>query len=369
VRWGDRAAAAERAVVGRHLRRALAVPGTTLGVNSWPPTRLHRVFLGWNYWWQAHLLDCLVDAEIRSPAPERRRRIERLIRGIRVLNRGRWRNDYYDDMAWLALALQRSDQHCGTDNGAAIGLLTQQIVDAWSPAEGGGIPWRRHDVFKNTPANGPAAILLARTGHLERAVATADWIDARLRDPVTGLIWDGLRPADDGTTQFETTIYSYCQGVVLGAELEVAHSVSTPDRRSRIHRLVDAVDTRLSNDGVLTGHGGGDSGLFTGILARYLALVALELPGDDRAASRTRGIASALVLRSAEAAWANAGSADGLPVFGPDWTRQATVPSGGGGGSGGGSGGSEPERDLSVQLSGWMLLEAADRVTGADRIG
>ena len=27
----------------------------------------HRVFLGWNYWWQAHLLDCLVDAQLRNP--------------------------------------------------------------------------------------------------------------------------------------------------------------------------------------------------------------------------------------------------------------------------------------------------------------
>ena len=51
------------------------------------------------------------------------------------------------------------------------------MLAAWSDAEGGGIPWRRGDVFKNTPANGPAAILLARTGHLDRAAATADWID------------------------------------------------------------------------------------------------------------------------------------------------------------------------------------------------
>ena len=353
--WADRAADAERAVLTRHARRALAVPGTELGVNSWPPSRLHRVFLGWNYWWQAHLLDCLVDAEIREPRPDRRRRIARLIRGIRALNRGRWTNDYYDDMAWLALALERSDRHCGTDHGwtdhgRAIRILTEQILTAWSADQGGGIPWRRGDVFKNTPANGPAAILLARTGHLDRATATADWIDGRLRDPESDLIWDGLRPADDGTTRFETTIYSYCQGVVLGAELELAQRLPDAGRAhlQRIDRLVTAVAGRLSSDGVLTGHAGGDSGLFGGILARYLALVARGLPNE--AAADT---ARTLVLRSADAAWTNAAAVDGLPLFGPDWTRQARVPT---------TAGAEPERDLSVQLSGWMLMEAARRI-------
>ncbi|HEY4992303.1 MAG TPA: hypothetical protein VII33_09505, partial [Nakamurella sp.] len=73
-----RAAAAENAVIGRHARRLWAIPGTMLGVNSRPATARHRLFLGWNYWWQAHLLDCLVDAEIRDPRADRRRRMTRL---------------------------------------------------------------------------------------------------------------------------------------------------------------------------------------------------------------------------------------------------------------------------------------------------
>ena len=46
--------------------------------------------------------------------------------------------------------------------------------------------------------------------------------------------------------------------------------------------------------------------------------------------------------------------ADGLPIFGPDWSRPATVPTS--------RGRTDPERDLSVQLSGWMLMEAAHAV-------
>jgi len=354
--WAERSASAERAVAQRHLRRVWAIPGTTLGVISWPASVRHRLFLGWNYWWQAHLLDCLVDAQIRAPNEDRSLIARRLIRSIWGLNRFRWTNNYYDDMAWLALALQRWD-HLGSDgpgadHRAAVVQLTNEMLAAWSDAEEGGIPWRRGDVFKNTPANGPAAILLARSGHPDRAAATADWLDRRLRDPDTGLIWDGLRPGVDGHTQFEKTIYTYCQGVVLGAELELT---PIPAHQERIHRLVAAIDTRLTNSGVLTGHRDGDSGLFSGILARYLALVAVELPGDKPADEATRATARGLVLTSADAAWRNAATHQNLPVFGPDWSRPAVVPT---------RGRKDPERDLSVQLSGWMLLEAAYRVAG-----
>ena len=336
-----------------------AIPGTALGVNSWPASLAHRVFLGWNYWWQAHLLDCLVDAEIRDSNPNRQRLARRLIRGIRLLNGGRWTNAYYDDMAWLALALQRVDtHHLHTDHRRAIGELTGELLAAWSESVGGGIPWRRGDVFKNTPANGPAAILLARTGHLERATATAEWIDAHLRDPASELIFDGLRPGPDGGTRHETTIYGYCQGVVLGADVELARRVPATSGESsrRVSRLVTAVASNLSRDGVLAGHEGGDSGLFSGILARYLALVAVALPGDDAAATATRRTASELIASSADAAWANAAFDNDLPIFGPDWSRPAIRP---------GRSSAIAERDLSVQLSGWMLLEAAHAVVGA----
>jgi len=354
----DRAAAAERAVIGRHARRIWAIPGTALGVNSWPPSLRHRLFLGWNYWWQAHLLDCLVDAEIRDPDQDRRRLIGRLIRGIWLFNGARWTNDYYDDMAWMALALGRADGQLATRHQPAIGRLTAELLAAWSNSEGGGIPWRRGDVFKNTPANGPAAILLARTGRLDRAAATADWIDGHLRDPATGLIWDGLRPGPDGRTQYETTIYDYCQGVVLGAEVELGQRMPAREATSarRVARLVNAVAENLSSNGVLTGHRGGDSGLFSGILARYLVLVAVELPGDGTQVAATRSPAAELIVRSAEAAWGNAAFDDGLSTFGPDWSRPADRPVRTSVG---------PSRDLSVQLSGWMLQEAAHNVVTA----
>jgi len=108
VDWASRAAAAERAVVRRHLRRlAGVVPGTRIGRIRWPrlpPTKPWP----WHYWWQAHLLDCLVDAQLRSPRPERADAIAAVARTVRLRNLGSWTNDYYDDVAWFGLAVQRT---------------------------------------------------------------------------------------------------------------------------------------------------------------------------------------------------------------------------------------------------------------------
>jgi predicted alpha-1,6-mannanase (GH76 family) len=72
------------------------------------------------------------------------------------------------------------------------------------------------------------------------------------------------------------------------------------------------------------------------------------------------------VLKSAESAWDYRQTVDGLPLFGPFWDRSAELPKAGGQEAqfveGAVNASSMPERDLSVQLSGWMLMEAAHAV-------
>lgn len=363
--WSTRADAAEQAVLSRHVRPLWLLPRTSLGVVGWPPNGQERLFGTWHYWWQAHLLDCLVDAASRKPTQARRRRLETTARAVWLRNAGRWTNSYYDDMAWLGLALERSIRLHGVGSRRALEELERTLLAPWHPgaggtAVGGAIPWRRGDDFFNAPANGPTAILLTRTGRLWRSVAMSDWMDATLRDPGSGLILDGVRR--DGT--FVRALYTYYQGVVLGGEVELAKRTGEPRHAERVHALVQAVADAMVADGqVLTTHGGGDGGLFSGILARYLALVATDLPGDDPADRKARHTARGLVLHSAEAAWANAALVDGLPLFGARWDTPAKVPVAGsdGGRKNDGAVGSSatPERDLSVQLSGWMLTEAA----------
>ena len=86
--WANRAGSAEAAIIQRHLSKLWYLPGTQLGVVAWPSTSKYRNFGTWYYWWQAHLLDCLVDAQVRDPQPDRKVRIERQIRSHRRRNTG-----------------------------------------------------------------------------------------------------------------------------------------------------------------------------------------------------------------------------------------------------------------------------------------
>jgi predicted alpha-1,6-mannanase (GH76 family) len=362
--WANRAASAEAAVTARHLRRLWQVPKTQLGVVGWPPTRNDRTFGSWHYWWQAHLLDTLVDAELRDPRPERVERIRRQIRGHRIRNLGRWTNSYYDDMAWLALALERAGRLVGIEKTKALNTLRHQLVSSWVPEDGGGIPWRKQDQFFNAPANGPAGIFLARyDDRLRRAQQMADWIDETLIDPDTNLVFDGIKGGSLVQAQ-----YTYCQGVVVGLETELVARTADARHGLRVARLVSAIDEHMAQAGVLPGAGGGDGGLFAGITARYLALAAAELPGTDVDLVMARQTARRIVLASAQAAWDNRQTVDGLPLFGAFWDRTAEVPFDAGQRArkkdGAVHGSAMPERDLSVQVSGWMLMEAAHSVGG-----
>jgi predicted alpha-1,6-mannanase (GH76 family) len=350
VDWAARAAAAERAVVRRHLRRlGGVVPGTRLGRIRWPRVPPMRPW-PWHYWWQAHLLDCLVDAQLRAPRPSRADAIAAVARTVRLRNLGSWTNDYYDDVAWFGLAVQRAGTLARRSARPALGAVVLQLRDGWTADGGGGIWWRRGDDFKNAPANGPAAILLARGGHAGLAGSIVDWMHDTLRDPATGLIRDGVRVLPDGRVgAVEGTTYTYCQGVYLGACVALGEVDGSQRWGERAAALLDAIGTHVvERDGVVPGYDdGGDGGLFNGILARYLADAALRRPELAPAARR-------IVLASAAAAWEGRLEIAGGPVFAQDWRRPARTPRPG-----------RAEADLSVQLSAWMLLEAAAAVQRA----
>ncbi|MGH3788227.1 MAG: glycoside hydrolase family 76 protein [Pseudonocardiaceae bacterium] len=332
--WAGRAAAAERAVHTRHLRWLWALPDARLGRAGWPGRSTR-----WHYWWQAHLLDCTLDAYHRAPTQWRRDTVAALVRGVRVRNVTGWVNRYYDDIAWLGLALQRSATLAGIRKPGAEQAIMHRLRFGRGPS--GGMRWRVGDDFVNVPATGPTAIFYARRGNLGIAASLVDWMLEHLIDPSTGLIFDGARVDPDGSVRaVERTFYTYCQGVLLGACVELGIATGAPRWWQQADATVHAVAEHLTDTGVLRGQGGGDGGLFSGILVRYLTLAAGALP-DGKTAAR-------LVLDSAEAAWRNRGVADGGPVFGPQWTVPARPPGPG-----------LAERDLSVQLSGWMLLEAA----------
>jgi predicted alpha-1,6-mannanase (GH76 family) len=357
VGLAERADLAERAVMKRHVQPLWGQPRLKLGTLHWPSSPFDQLLLArWCYWWQAHLLDCAVDAACRARTPERIDRIGAIARGIHIRNLTGWTNGYFDDMSWLVLALERADRLLGVRFDDAVPTLRTALIDGWNPAVGA-VPWKIGHDYYSTSAIGPTGIAMARLGKQSRAEQLADFLNTRLRDTDSGLIFDGVH---EPSGQLNRSLLTYCQGVAIGLETELALRTSDSTHRDRAAALVAGTADRLANAGVIAGAAGNDSGLFMGILARYLAQTALAL-GDTTAAQ--------LVHASARAAWANRADVDGLPLFGADWTRPVTAPAG-----------LQtspqlavsalasppnPSRDLSIQLSGWMLLEADYQLTSA----
>lgn len=379
-RWDHRADLAEQAIEERHSARLWGLPWTNLGLIAWPPTGRDRLFVRWHYWWQAHYIDNLVDASLRRPTRTRQAHIRRTLRAMRIRNFRRLsRNNYYDDKAWLALAMGRVAQldTMGTPRG-----YSELVENIFEGIDGltGVLPWRSSETFYNVPTNGPAAILAARTGRLETAERILDWIFDNLINE-DGLVMDGLRMRMHGP-EVEPAVYSYCQGVVIGACVELAiaqREAAGVDRDAiseigmasitRARGLIEAIaNTHVNAEGVLDWPtAGGDGGLFNGILMRYLALAATQLPSPRRRNDEAQRTAREIVQRTAETAWRYRLEVDGLPVFPAEWTRDAMMPQAGGlvGATIAGAVASSDiaERDLSVQLGGWMLMEAACHIS------
>lgn len=345
----ERADEAARSVLTLFGGRLLGLPGTHLAATArpGPPPR------PWHYWWQAHLLDCLVDARRRGSSAVDVRLVRRHLRAIRLRNWGRLRNRYFDDMAWLALAAHRA----GTPARGLDRVLRSAITDDW----GGGAFWSLDRDFKNTAATGPIALYLARTGRLEEATRLLDWLDDHLADPGTGLYRDGLRLAtarsareraamrvgrptripDGSGAALVPHVFTYNQGPVLGVMLRLG-------RVEQATRHIDAVAAHLTHAGttLLRTHGDGDGGLFTGILTRYLALAArdVRLPGSSRATATdlTMSFADALWRGHEIRGWRH----QPVMVFPQDTTAGGTTRPG-------------HTVELATQLQAWMALEAA----------
>ncbi|MGN7252025.1 glycoside hydrolase family 76 protein [Arthrobacter sp. SAFR-014] len=389
--WAERADEAARSVTHLFGQRLFFLPGTHIAATVRPSGRIENLRRPWHYWWQAHYLDCLVDAGFRElgragrppekfdggTRPSAGQLASRLVTGIRLRNFLTFVNHYYDDMAWLALSTLRLERLAEESRRPSTRRqekirksLTLQFDSASTDDLGGGTFWSTKRDFKNTPATAPVALYYARTGNTAKAQALLDWLDARLFDPTRGLYLDGIRIRSTGETTLEEAIYTYNQGPVLGALLELGGAANL-ERASTVVRAVAAHLTLPGTTGNATGSpapslvlgcdGTGDGGLFTGILTRYLTLAA----NDRRLPQDVRTSAAGMVTDTAMALWAGrrpiaAGERlarhgrAGEPVFSFEPRRPAgdTYPPG-------------AAVELSTQLQAWMALEAAASVAAA----
>ncbi|RFA20044.1 glycoside hydrolase family 76 protein [Subtercola boreus] len=353
--WSATADRAQQALTDHFQTRLL---GPRLLLNTSPP-RLGQL-LTFNYWWLAHAVEVRVDgAERRGgrTAPggtERLRLAQQSYDGIRLRNRGRLFNHYFDDMGWLALAAVRlydlsGERRCLDD---AISLWRYIAENGAANAPERGVAWRDSQLdYRNAPTNGAFAILSARLAsrasdpRFDGAANRSLEYIARTFVSGTGdladLVADGINRQGDGALDAHW-LFTYNQGLYIGALVEAFDRTGDPETLERATRTARASIDRLAPTGLFLGEpanlaerGGGDAGLFKGIFVRYLGLLLDRL---DPAGDGFRMLGAFLTASTDLLA------PNGIPLAADDWSHP-------------------PGRTtaLSTQLSAVMALEARAR--------
>lgn len=235
--------------------------------------------LTFHYWPNAHAMDVLVDAYLRTGDSKYSAYFDKWLAGIKIKNGNTYENAYVDDMEWNALTMIRI--YNATKDEKYLDTAKQLwtwIKDAWSEDVGGGIRWctGSWEAFtKNACSNGPAAIIGARMyqitndeSDLEWAKKIYDWEKQTLVNSSTGEVKDNIN-VETGTVS--GTALTYNQGTYVGAGVELYNLtkeiIYLNDAKKAANYTVSTLINSSSN--VLRDEGSGDNGLFKGIFMRY----------------------------------------------------------------------------------------------------
>ena len=131
---------------------------------------------------------------------------------------------YYDDNAWMVLALVETHEILGDKKYLDWAEQTlDYVLSGWDEKLGGGIYWHENNkVSKNTCSNAPSAAACLAVGSFRRTEELAgwaerilDWTRAKFQDPADLLFWDNLTVSE----KLDRTKWSYNTGLFLRASV------------------------------------------------------------------------------------------------------------------------------------------------------
>ncbi|WP_405059292.1 NEW3 domain-containing protein [Kribbella sp. NBC_01505] len=166
-----------------------------------------------------------------------------------------------DDSEWWALTwIQAYDLTTNRKYLDMAVTIAEYVEDYWDPTScGGGVWWDGERTYKNAVTNGLWIRLTAelhnrlpRDKHwLGRAQEGWSWFTASGMINSSGLVNDGLKSNCESNGD---TVWSYNQGLAIGAGLELWRATHNPKILTTVRRLADAAmaPTGLAPNGVLT---------------------------------------------------------------------------------------------------------------------
>ena len=217
-----------------------------------------------------------------------------------------FRNEYYDDEGWWALAWIRVYDLTGRRVYLTTARsLFRDMSNGWDTTCGGGIWWKKDRHYKNAIANelflSVAAGLANRTRgrevnfYKEWANREWDWFQHSGMINEDHLVNDGLTA---GCENNHRTTWTYNQGVILGGLVDLARVDRAPELLEKAQEIAKAALDHLSDaNGVLHDptepHCSEDTVQFKGIFARNLQHLYGAAP-DSRYADFFRANAEAI---------------------------------------------------------------------------
>lgn len=258
-----------------------------------------------HYWPQAHAMDVVVDAYLRTSNQYYLDFYPLWWVGAPKFNfSGRpedpWWNVFVDDMEWMVLAQLRMFESTKQEGyfAKAKQMYNDWIFPTWGPEDEapwhGGITWKTDaKKSKNACSNGPAAIVAARIysmydqvadpgkkpkqAYLEEAVKIYSWLRDNLYDPTEGKVSDNM----NASGKISSAVYTYNQGTFIGAAHELYRITGKKQYLADAVKATDYVVEKMSNnEGVPNNATTGDGGLFNGIFFRYFVKLINEADLD-----------------------------------------------------------------------------------------
>ena len=309
--------------------------------------------ISFQYWPQAHALDVLIDAYERTGDAKYKNYFDQWFEGVKNKNGNTFKNDFYDDMEWNALAILRAYKATNDVKYKDAALeIWEYIKVGWNDNAGGGITWKRGmEYSKNACSNGPACILAARLyqefgdeQNKEWAVKIYNWLKSTLVNTANGMVYDNIN-SETGEIK-KDWVFTYNQGTYIGSAVEL-HKIF--NEKAYLNDAVLAANYTISSlvdNSVLKSEGTGDGGLFKGIFVRYF----VDLIQQERLDPSVRRRYVQFLQHNAETLWTE-GTTKPAILFGPNWRVKPGAANG-----------------LTEQLSGSMLMEGVALLQQKDYI-
>jgi predicted alpha-1,6-mannanase (GH76 family) len=265
-----------------------------------------------SFWMFAEQLEMVLDAYERSQDGKQLEEFRALFKGFLSVHGETWeRNDFNDDIMWMAIACTRAHLLTGEADylKAAKANFDLCYKRAYSDDLGGGLWWKTDNRSKNACVNCPGAIAAFLLGEATRdksykakSKAMFTWVKNTLFNPETGAIADNIRRRDG---RVHGRVYSYNQGTFVGAaDLLGFHEEAK--------LAVEYTRKEVCRDGYFPpAQEKGDGGGFNGIAARWIARFIYDHGHEENFGPWLR--------KNAESAWEGRRRSDNLSW--PRWPQ------------------------------------------------